>query len=92
MKTEFKLNRVDTRVGPLALVTMDNGAYHTKPTVFGRSAFESALGVVDELERGHWVAMVLTGKPHVFAAGADIERSTHAPPGPPTSDRALENV
>jgi len=70
--TEFKLNRVDTRLGPLALVTMDNGADHTKPTVFGRSAFESARSVIDELEQGDWVAMVLTGKPFIFAAGADI--------------------
>jgi 3-hydroxyacyl-CoA dehydrogenase/enoyl-CoA hydratase/carnithine racemase len=73
VKTEFKLNRVDTRLGPLALVTMDNGADHTKPTVFGPSAFESALGVVERLESEDWVAMVLTGKPYIFAAGADIE-------------------
>ena len=73
MNTEFKLNRVETRLGPLALVTMDNGADHTKPTVLGRSAFASALGVVEQLERGHWIAMVLTGKPYIFAAGADIE-------------------
>ncbi len=73
MNTEFKLNRVDTRLGPLALVTMDNNADHTKPTVLGRSAFESAVGVVEELERGDWIAMVLTGKPYIFAAGADIE-------------------
>ena len=70
--TEFKLNRVETRLGPLALVTIDNGADHTKPTVFGRSAFESAQGVIEQLEQGDWVAMVLTGKPFIFAAGADI--------------------
>src|SRR5580765_6022289 len=52
---------------------MDNGSDHTKPTVLGRSAFESAVGVVEELERGDWIAMVLTGKPYIFAAGADIE-------------------
>ena len=73
MKTDFKLNRVDTRLGPLALVTMDNGEDYTKPTVFGRSAFESAQGVIERLEQEDWVAMVLTGKPFVFAAGADIE-------------------
>ncbi|MFL5937115.1 MAG: 3-hydroxyacyl-CoA dehydrogenase NAD-binding domain-containing protein [Gaiellaceae bacterium] len=73
MNTDFKLNRVETKLGPLALVTMDNGADHTKPTVLGRSAFESAVGVVEQLERGGWVAMVLTGKPYIFAAGADIE-------------------
>jgi 3-hydroxyacyl-CoA dehydrogenase/enoyl-CoA hydratase/carnithine racemase len=73
VKTDFKLNRVDTRLGPLALVTMDNGADYTKPTVFGRSAFESAQGVIERLEQEDWVALVLTGKPYVFAAGADIE-------------------
>jgi 3-hydroxyacyl-CoA dehydrogenase/enoyl-CoA hydratase/carnithine racemase len=73
VKTEFKLNRVDTRLGPLALVTMDNGEDYTKPTVFGRSAFESAVELIERLEYEDWVAMVLTGKPFVFAAGADIE-------------------
>ncbi|MHB8642770.1 MAG: 3-hydroxyacyl-CoA dehydrogenase NAD-binding domain-containing protein [Gaiellaceae bacterium] len=70
--TLFKLNRVETQAGPLALVTMDNGEDYTKPTVFGRGAFESALTVVEKLESGEWAAMVLTGKPHVFSAGADI--------------------
>jgi 3-hydroxyacyl-CoA dehydrogenase/enoyl-CoA hydratase/carnithine racemase len=73
VKTEFKLNRVDTRLGPLALVTIDNGEDHTKPTVFGRDAFISGLGAVEQLEQGDWVAMVLTGKPFVFAAGADLD-------------------
>jgi 3-hydroxyacyl-CoA dehydrogenase/enoyl-CoA hydratase/carnithine racemase len=53
-------------------VTIDNGADHTKPTVFGRSAFESAQPLLAELEDGDWVAMVLTGKPFVFAVGADM--------------------
>jgi 3-hydroxyacyl-CoA dehydrogenase/enoyl-CoA hydratase/carnithine racemase len=72
-QTEFKLRRVETEKGPLALVTIDNGADHTKPTVFGRSAFESAQRLLAELEDGDWVAMVLTGKPFVFAVGADID-------------------
>jgi 3-hydroxyacyl-CoA dehydrogenase/enoyl-CoA hydratase/carnithine racemase len=71
-RTEFKLRRVETERGPLALVTVDNGADHTKPTVFGRSAFESAQRVLAELEDGDWAAMVLTGKPFVFAVGADM--------------------
>jgi 3-hydroxyacyl-CoA dehydrogenase/enoyl-CoA hydratase/carnithine racemase len=71
--TRFYLNRVDTEAGPLALVTIDNGEDYTKPTVLGRSAFESADRVMGELESGDWVAMVLTGKPFVFCAGADID-------------------
>jgi 3-hydroxyacyl-CoA dehydrogenase/enoyl-CoA hydratase/carnithine racemase len=70
--TEFKLQAVERAEGRVALVTIDNGEDHTKPTVFGRSAFESGSRVLDELESGDYVAMVLTGKPFVFAAGADL--------------------
>jgi 3-hydroxyacyl-CoA dehydrogenase/enoyl-CoA hydratase/carnithine racemase len=72
-RTEFKLNRVESRVGRIALVTVDNGQDHTRPTTFGSSAFESAVGVMDALENGDWAAMVVTGKPFVFAVGADVD-------------------
>jgi len=49
--TVFKLNRV----GSIALVTIDNGEDYRKPTTLGRSAFESAIAVLDELERGDWI-------------------------------------
>ena len=71
--TRFYLNRVETEAGPLALVTIDNGEDYTKPTVLGRSAFESADRVIGGLESGEWIAMVLTGKPFVFCAGADLD-------------------
>jgi 3-hydroxyacyl-CoA dehydrogenase/enoyl-CoA hydratase/carnithine racemase len=71
-ETEFKLQVAARREGRVALVTVDNGEDYTKPTVFGRSAFESGSRVLDELESGDFVAMVLTGKPFVFAAGADL--------------------
>ena len=66
--TEFKL----ARAGDVALVTIDNGADHTKPTFFSRGALESLDRVLDELERTQFAALVLTGKPFVFAAGADV--------------------
>jgi 3-hydroxyacyl-CoA dehydrogenase/enoyl-CoA hydratase/carnithine racemase len=69
----FALNRVESRVGPIALVTVDNGEDHTKPTTLGRSAFESAVSLVQELESGGWAAMVLTGKPFVFCVGAEVD-------------------
>jgi 3-hydroxyacyl-CoA dehydrogenase/enoyl-CoA hydratase/carnithine racemase len=56
----------------LALVTIDNGEDHTKPTFFGRAALRSLERLLPELETGSWAALVLTGKPYVFAAGADI--------------------
>jgi 3-hydroxyacyl-CoA dehydrogenase/enoyl-CoA hydratase/carnithine racemase len=58
---------------PIALVTIDNGADHTKPTVFGRSAFESLGRLLAELESGDWAGLVITGKPYFFSAGADLE-------------------
>jgi 3-hydroxyacyl-CoA dehydrogenase/enoyl-CoA hydratase/carnithine racemase len=70
--TLFKLNTV----GSVALVTIDNGEDHRKPTTLGRSAFESATEVLDELERGDWTAAVFTGKPFVFCVGADIDEFT----------------
>jgi 3-hydroxyacyl-CoA dehydrogenase/enoyl-CoA hydratase/carnithine racemase len=70
--TQFKLNAVETERGRLALVTIDNGEDHTKPNVFGRSAMLSLARVLEQLEGDDWIAMVLSGKPYVFAAGADI--------------------
>ena len=70
--SRFACSRVATRVGPVALVTIDNGADWQKPNTFGREALESLASVLDELETGDWRGLVLTGKPLVFAAGADI--------------------
>ena len=53
-------------------MTIDNGADHTKPTFFGRAALRSLERLLPQLEEGDWAALVLTGKPFVFAAGADI--------------------
>jgi 3-hydroxyacyl-CoA dehydrogenase/enoyl-CoA hydratase/carnithine racemase len=66
--TEFKL----ARAGDVALVTIDNGEDHTKPTFFGRAALASLDRVLGELERGDFAAAVVTGKPFIFAAGADL--------------------
>src|SRR2546425_7680748 len=71
-ETVFKLNAT----GTVALVTIDNGEDHRKPTTLGRSAFESAVHVLDQLENGDWTAAVFTGKPFVFCVGADIDEFT----------------
>jgi 3-hydroxyacyl-CoA dehydrogenase/enoyl-CoA hydratase/carnithine racemase len=83
--TLFKLAQVRSPEleRPLALVTIDNGADHTRPTFFGRSALESLARVLDELEAGDWAALVITGKPYFFSAGADLEEfSRLAEPAP----------
>jgi 3-hydroxyacyl-CoA dehydrogenase/enoyl-CoA hydratase/carnithine racemase len=82
--TAFKLNRA----GSVALVTIDNGEDYRKPTTLGRSAFESAVSVLDELERGDWSAAVFTGKPFVFCVGADIDEFTKLG----SADAALEGT
>jgi 3-hydroxyacyl-CoA dehydrogenase/enoyl-CoA hydratase/carnithine racemase len=70
--TEFKLQKISTRVGPIALVTMDNGEDWQKPNTFGEAALRSLEGVLDQLRSRDWRGLLLTGKPFVFAVGADI--------------------
>jgi 3-hydroxyacyl-CoA dehydrogenase/enoyl-CoA hydratase/carnithine racemase len=76
-ETQFKLRRWND----VALVTIDNGEDWTKPTTFGRAALESLARCLDAVEKSQWRALVVTGKPFVFAAGADItEFSRRATP------------
>ena len=70
--TEFKLQKLSTRVGPIALVTMYNGEDWQKPNTFGEAALRSLEGVLDQLRSRDWRGLLLTGKPFVFAVGADI--------------------
>ena len=72
--TRFFLQEIATRVGPLALVTMDNGEDWQKPNVFGRAALESLRRPAARACRtSAGEGLVLTGKPFVFAAGADLD-------------------
>ncbi len=71
--TEFKLQPVRTRVGTVALVTMDNGEDWQKPNTFGEAALRSLQELLEGVEGGDWAGLVLTGKPFVFAVGADID-------------------
>jgi 3-hydroxyacyl-CoA dehydrogenase/enoyl-CoA hydratase/carnithine racemase len=83
--TQFKLQRAVTRAGPVAIVTIDNGADWEKPNTFGRAALESLEEVLGRLRTRDWRGLLLTGKPFVFAAGADMTQF----PGI-TRERALE--
>ena len=74
--TEFKLRRF----GDLAVVTVDNGEDWTKPSTFGREALESLERTLHELESQEWAGLVLTGKPYVFAVGADIDQFPNVTP------------
>ncbi len=72
--TEFKLARVDTEAGTFAVMTIDNGEDWQRPNTFGPEAMASLGARLEELENGDWAGMVLTGKPFVFCAGADINQ------------------
>jgi 3-hydroxyacyl-CoA dehydrogenase/enoyl-CoA hydratase/carnithine racemase len=83
--TRFKLQEIGTRVGPVALVTMDNGEDWQKPNTFGEQALRSLEDVLGQLDARDWRGLVLTGKPFVFAVGADIGEF-----GEITAERARE--
>ncbi len=63
-------------LGTLALVTLDNGLDHTKPTTLGPLGIAELHCVVDGLRRrasaGEIAAVGVTGKPYFLAAGADL--------------------
>jgi 3-hydroxyacyl-CoA dehydrogenase/enoyl-CoA hydratase/carnithine racemase len=83
--TEFRLERLDSQTGTVAVVTMDNGDAE-RPNVFGREALESLAAVLPELEDGDFAALVITGKPGSFSAGADVD----AFPRIASTDEAIE--
>lgn len=66
--------------GTLALVTIDNGLDHTKPTTLGPlgiAELTTALTTVRERVRaGEVQAVAVTGKPYFLAAGADLTQVT----------------
>ncbi|MGW4404415.1 3-hydroxyacyl-CoA dehydrogenase NAD-binding domain-containing protein [Nonomuraea sp. NPDC004702] len=60
--------------GTMALITLDNGFDHTKPNTFGPHglfALEEALSRI--AERTDLAAVGVTGKPFIFAVGADLK-------------------
>lgn len=64
--------------GPVALLTMDNGFDHTRPTTWGPGGLARLEAALDEVE-GHQpavAAIVLTGKPFIFNVGADLNGVT----------------
>ncbi|MBI1376424.1 MAG: 3-hydroxyacyl-CoA dehydrogenase [Frankiales bacterium] len=62
--------------GRAAVLTLDNGHDHTKPNSFGIGGLTSMSEALDRVEAdaaaGEIAALVVTGKPFVFAVGADV--------------------
>ncbi|QXG76552.1 enoyl-CoA hydratase/isomerase family protein [Modestobacter sp. L9-4] len=60
--------------GELALITLDNGHDHTRPSTFGPGGLASLDAALDEVAAHSPTpaAIAVTGKPFVFAVGADL--------------------
>ncbi|HYR03612.1 MAG TPA: enoyl-CoA hydratase/isomerase family protein, partial [Syntrophobacteria bacterium] len=71
--TRFYPQVYQSRVGKIALLTMDNGEDYKKPNTFGEEALTSLNQALDVIVREPEVkGLLLTGKPYIFAAGADL--------------------
>jgi len=66
--------------GTMALITLDNGYDHTRPNTFGPAGLIALRGALEQIaarttpEAGEQriAAVGVTGKPFIFAAGADL--------------------
>jgi len=59
--------------GTMALITLDNGLDHTRPSTFGPAGLASLARALDEVAARTDIAAVgVTGKPFIFAVGADL--------------------
>ncbi|MEU8383991.1 3-hydroxyacyl-CoA dehydrogenase NAD-binding domain-containing protein [Streptosporangium sp. NPDC048865] len=60
--------------GTMALITLDNGFDHTRPSTFGPGGLASLGEALDAVAaRGDLAAVGVVGKPFVFAVGADLK-------------------
>jgi len=67
----------------LALVTLDNGKDHTRPSTLGPNTLLEFAGVLDaqkeRASRGEIQGLAVTGKQFIFAAGADLSKVGEIP-------------
>ncbi|KZB80598.1 3-hydroxyacyl-CoA dehydrogenase NAD-binding domain-containing protein [Amycolatopsis regifaucium] len=57
---------------PVALITLDNGHDHTRPNTFGPQGLVSLNAAIDAAFAAEPAAIAVTGKPFIFAVGADL--------------------
>ena len=71
--TRFYNRFYNSPVGTIAIVTMDNGQDYRRPNTFSEAAMHSLSETLDAISREPEVrGLMLTGKPYIFAAGADL--------------------
>ncbi len=67
----------------LALITLDNGRDHTRPSTLGPATLVEFANTLDALKerasRGEIAGVAVTGKPYFLAAGADLSKVSEIP-------------
>ena len=58
--------------GSLALITLDNALDHNRPNTFGPSSLAALNDSITDAISRNPTAIAVTGKPFIFAAGADL--------------------
>ena len=58
--------------GKMALITLDNGYDHNRPNTLGVQGLQSLNAALDAAIASDADAIGITGKPFIFAAGADL--------------------
>ena len=58
--------------GTISLITLDNGMDHNRPNTFGPQSLASLNEAITVAETSPSIAIAITGKPFIFAAGADL--------------------
>ena len=58
--------------GTLALITLDNGHDHNRPNTFGPQSLQALDAAITEATSRKPAVIAITGKPFIFAAGADL--------------------
>lgn len=58
--------------GSLALITLDNGHDHNRPNTFGALSLNALNAAITDAIGRNPSAIAITGKPFIFAAGADL--------------------
>nr|WP_177215720.1 3-hydroxyacyl-CoA dehydrogenase NAD-binding domain-containing protein [Actinokineospora terrae] len=71
-KAVTRLVRVAGLAKPVALITIDNGHDHTRPSTFGPQSLVSLNAAFDAAVAAQPSAIAVTGKPFIFAVGADL--------------------
>ncbi|UOZ02411.1 3-hydroxyacyl-CoA dehydrogenase NAD-binding domain-containing protein [Amycolatopsis sp. WQ 127309] len=67
-----RLVKVPGLTKPVALITLDNGHDHTRPNTFGPQGLVSLNTALDKAFEAEPAAIAVTGKPFIFAVGADL--------------------